>query len=60
MEEKALGDHWYIEAIKTLRNRCDIALKCSGDRKLLATITEDIYDDAHRLIESYCIESKSR
>jgi len=55
MEDRSLGDHWYKEAIKTLRNRCDIALICSDNPKLLATITEDIYEDAQNLTLEYCV-----
>ena len=53
-----IGDYWYQEAIKTLMNKCAIALILTslGKQELLPTITEDILEDAQKMVDEYCVE----
>ena len=53
-----LGDHWYNESIKTLRNWCDIALIISGHGRvdLLATITEQMFQEIQELVDRDCVD----
>ena len=52
-----IGGHWYQERVKSLINRCHIALTlCANDQHLLPTITEDIAYSALELCSDYCIK----